>query len=350
MNRSLSFTAVFLGIASVSSDLCSAQDGGITPGATRNNDPVVFTTAQDRQNMLDQLGIKKLRPGRGSNPDSPNPANYDQAKANPYPKLPEILETKDGKKVTTPEQWWNERRPEIVELLEREVYGRIPENVPKVRWEVRETREVKAGGKPAIQRHIVGVVDKLACPQIEVNISMSLTLPKETKGPVPVLMSFGWTPFEPSPFGPRGPGGGPRPPSKEDTLIAAGWGCATLNPSTVQADSGGWQPRRFGPGADPDAKPTGAGLTRGIIGLTNHGQPRKPDQWGALRAWAWGASRGLDYLETVPEVDTKRVGIAGVSRYGKAALVAMAFDRRIAVGLIASSGKGGTALYRRDFG
>ena len=133
-------------------------------------------------------------------------------------------------------------------------------------------------------------------------------------------------------------------------LIKAGWGCATLNPSTVQDDAGGWQPRRFGPGADPNAKPTGAGLTRGIIGLTNHGQPRKPDQWGALRAWAWGASRGLDYLETVPEVDAKRVGIAGVSRYGKAALVAMAFDQRFAMGLIASSGKGGTALYRRNFG
>ncbi len=300
--------------------------------------------------MLDQLGITKLRPGRDSNSNSPNPANHDQAKANPYPKLPRILETKGGKQVTTPEQWWNERRPEIVELLEREVYGRIPENVPKVRWEVRETRQVEAGGRPAIQRHIVGVADNSACPRIEVNISMSLTVPKETDGPVPVLMSFGWTPFEPSPFGPRGPGGGPRPPSKEDVLIAAGWGCATLNPSTVQDDSGGWQPRRFGPGADPDAKPTGAGLTRGITGLTNHGQPRKPDQWGALRAWAWGASRELDYLETVPEVDAKRVGIAGVSRYGKAALVAMAFDVRFAMGLIASSGKGGTALYRRDFG
>ncbi len=300
--------------------------------------------------MLDQLGITKLRPGRDSNPNSPNPANYDQAKANPHSKLPEILETKDGRRVTTPEQWWNERRPEIVELLEREVYGRIPENAPTVQWEVRETRQVEAGGKPAIQSHIVGVVDNSACPEIKVKISMSLTLPKETAGPVPVLMSFGWTPFEPSPFGPRAQGGGPRPPSKEDMLIAAGWGCATLNPSTVQDDSGGWQPRRFGPGADPDAKPTGAGLTRGIIGLTNHGQPRKPDQWGALRAWAWGASRGLDYLETVPEVDAKRVGIAGVSRYGKAALVAMAFDRRFAMGLIASSGKGGTALYHRNFG
>ena len=300
--------------------------------------------------MLDQLGITRLRPGRGSNPNSPNPANYDQAKANPYPKLPEILETKEGKKVTTPAQWWEERRPEIVELLEREVYGRIPENVPRVRWEVRETREIKAGDRPAIRRHIVGVVDSSACPQIEVNISMSLTLPKETDGPVPVLMSFGWTPFEPSPFGPRGTGGGPRPQLKEDMLIVSGWGSATLNPTTVQADSGGWQPRRFGPGAEPDAKPTGAGLTRGIIGLANHGQPRKPDQWGALRAWAWGASRGLDYLETVPGVDAKRVGIAGVSRYGKAALVTMAFDPRFAMGLIASSGAGGTKLFRRDFG
>lgn len=350
MIRTLAFTPLCLGIVAVSSSFASAQDGKGSTGTAPKQEPVVFTTQQDRQNMLDQLGITKLRPGRDSNPNSPNAANYDEAKANPYPKLPELLETKDGRKVTTAEAWWKQRRPEIVELMEREVYGRIPENVPKVRWEVRETREVEAGGKPAIQRHIVGVVDSSKCPAIEVHISMSLTLPKATKGPVPVLMSFGWTPFEPSPFGPRRPGNGQRPPSKEDMLIAAGWGCATLNPSTVQDDAGGWQPRRFGPGTDPNAKPTGAGLTRGIIGLTNHGQPRQPGQWGALRAWGWGASRGLDYLETVPAVDAQRVGIAGVSRYGKAALVAMAFDPRFAMGLIASSGKGGTALYRRSFG
>lgn len=350
MVRAICFAATFLGLVSAAPDRCAARDGEGQPGGRRDDDPVVFTTAQDRQNMLDQLGITRLRPGRDGDPNSANPANYDEAKANPYPNLPDVLETVAGKKVTTPEQWRDERRPEIVELLEREVYGRIPEGVPKVRWEVREAREVEAGGKPAVQRHIVGVVDNSGCPPIEVNISMSLTLPKETAGQVPVLMSFGWTPFEPSPFGPRRPGGGPRPPSKEDLLIAAGWGCATLNPATVQDDSGGWQPRRFGPGANPDAQPSGAGLTRGIIGLTNHGQPRKPDQWGALRAWAWGASRGLDYLETVPEVDASRIGIAGVSRYGKAALVAMAFDQRFALGLIASSGAGGTKLFRRDFG
>ena len=78
----------------------------------------------------------------------------------------------------------------------------------------------------------------------------------------------------------------------------------------------------------------GAGLTRGIIGLVNKGQPRKPDDWGALRAWAWGAARGLDYLETDPAVDAKQVGIEGVSRYGKAALVTLAFEPRFAMGLI----------------
>ena len=238
-------------------------------------------------------------------------------------------------------------------MLESEVYGHIPEHVPDVNWEVRQTREVEAGGKPAIQKQLIGVVDNSACPEIKVNISMSLTLPQDAKGPVPVLISFGWTPFEMERFqfggfGPRG--NGPRPPSKRDLLIAAGWGCATLNPASIQDDTGGFQPRRFGPGAEPNAVPTGAGLTRGIIGLANLGRPRKPNQWGALRAWGWGASRALDYLETVPEVDSKRVGIAGVSRYGKAALVAMAFDQRIAMGLIASSGAGGTALHRRNFG
>lgn len=315
--------------------------------------PVVFTTQQDHQNMLEQLGITKLRPGRNAAADAPNAANYDEVQANPYPELPQVLKTEAGEPVDTPELWWNKRRPEIIELLENEVYGRIPESVPDVKWEIRQTREIEAGGQPAIQQEIVGVVDNSACPEIEVNISLSLTLPKDAAGPVPVLLSFGWTPFDLerlSSGGFRRGGEGPRGPTKRDRLIAAGWGCATLNPATIQDDSGGWQPSRFGPGADANAEPTGAGLTRGIIGLTNLGQPRQPAQWGALRAWGWGASRALDYFESVPEIDSSRVGIAGVSRYGKAALVAMAFDQRFALGLIASSGAGGTKLYRRNFG
>ncbi len=114
-------------------------------------------------------------------------------------------------------------------------------------------------------------------------------------------------------------------------LVAAGWGFVLFDPASVQADDG-------------------AGITRGIIGLVNKGQPRKPEDWGALRAWAWGAGRGLDYLETDPAVDAKHVGIEGVSRYGKAALVTMAFDQRFAMVLVGSSGKGGATLLRRNFG
>jgi lysophospholipase L1-like esterase len=351
------FALVICGQAVVAQEATTQGTAG-APAGEATAAPVVFTTQQDHQNMLQQLGITKLRPGRdGNDRNAPNAANYDEAKANPYPHLPDVLKLQNGEQVTSAGQWREVRRPVIVELLEREVYGRVPKNVPGVKWEVRTTREIEAGGKPCIQKHIVGVVDNSACPEITVNISMSLTLPKETAGSVPVLMTFGWTPFEPNPFagfGRRGGGGGngPRPPSREDKLIAAGWGCAIVNPNTVQADAGGFQRNPFARNADPDAdaKPTGAGLTRGIIGLTNRGQPRKPDDWGALRAWAWGASRGLDYLETEPAVNAKRVGIAGVSRYGKAALVTLAFDERFAMGLVASSGAGGTKPFRRNFG
>ena len=114
-------------------------------------------------------------------------------------------------------------------------------------------------------------------------------------------------------------------------LLDAGWGYALLDPGSIQADNG-------------------AGLTKGIIGLVSHGQPRQPEDWGSLRAWAWGAARSLDYLETLKAVDAKKVGIEGVSRYGKAALVTQAFEPRFAIALVGSSGKGGAAPHRRDFG
>jgi hypothetical protein len=94
----------------------------------------------------------------------------------------------------------------------------------------------------------------------------------------------------------------------------------------------------------------GDGLTEGIIGLMNKGQPRKPDDWGALRAWAWGASRVLDYFETDKSVDAKQVGLEGHSRYGKGTIVAMAYDQRFAIAYVSSSGEGGTKLLRRNWG
>jgi hypothetical protein len=285
--------------------------------------PVTWTAEQDHQNMLDQLGIQALRPGPSGNESAPNHANYDESKANPFPNLPDALTLKNGKKVTTAEVWWKQRRPEIVQDFEREVLGRVPDNVPKVNWAVTNTADTMVGPYPAISKQIVGHVDNSAYPLINVDIQMTVVTPAHAAGPVPVMMMMTY-----ERRGAPAPGGDP--PSTEQ-LIADGWGYASIIPVSIQADNG-------------------AGLTRGIIGLVNHGQPRKPDDWGALRAWAWGAARGLDYLETDKSVDARRVGIEGVSRYGKAALVAMAFDPRFALVLVGSSGEGGAKLHRRNWG
>lgn len=305
-------------------------------------EPVTWTTQEDHRNMMEQLGITRLRPGPSGRAGATNAANYDPALANPFPELPDPLTLRSGAKVTSAEAWWHHRRPEIVEDFEREIYGRVPTNVPPVSWSVStQATDRVVGGIPVFARQLVGRVDNSACPSIEVNVQVTLVTPREAPGPVPVLVmfgGFGGSGFprrvgEPEPtnrFAAFGGGTFADPPSTEQ-LIAAGWGYATLVPASVQADHG-------------------AGLTRGIIGLTNRGQPREPDQWGALRAWAWGAARVLDHLETDPTVDAAKVGIEGVSRFGKAALVTLAFEPRFAVGLIGSSGAGGAKLFRRNFG
>lgn len=296
-------------------------------------------TQIDHKHMMQQVGIKALRPGPSGNDADPNHANYDEAKANPYPRLPEVLTLKSGKKVTTAAQW-TPRRAEIVEEFEREVFGRVPSNVPKVTWTETSTDSGVVAGRRVIGKQLTGHVDNSAYPAINVDISMTLVLPADAKS-APVMILFGGRALaqavgRPAPPPPPGARQFPAPPagsdpSNTDQLIADGWGFAFVNPASIQADNG-------------------AGLTEGIIGLTNKGQFRKPDDWGALRAWGWGAGRALDYLETEKNVDAKQVGIEGVSRYGKAALVTMAFDQRFAVVLIGSSGEGGAKLHRRNFG
>jgi hypothetical protein len=288
--------------------------------------PPQTTAQQDHQQMMDQLHITSLRPGAdGNHPDAPNAANYDEGKANPYPKLPDPLVLKNGKKVKSAKDWWHKRRPEIVEDFDREVYGRVPKVTPKVTWEVTVTTPEKIGEAPVITKKLLGHVDNSAYPAITVNIGLTLTTPASASGPVPVIMEFGFVPRPGSRMPPQ------TGPTWQQQVLAKGWGYAILIPGTVQADSG-------------------AGLTQGIIGLVNKGQPRQPDDWGALRAWAWGASRALDYFETDRAVDAKQVGIEGLSRYGKAAIVAMAYDQRFAIGLIGSSGEGGAKLHRRNYG
>ena len=300
--------------------------------AGQQSQSVNWTAEQDHQNMMDKLGIKALRAGPSGNDNDPNHTNYDEAKANPYGDLPDALTFKSGQKVTSAEQWWNQRRPEIVEGFEHEVYGRIPSNVPRVTWSVKTMTDSKVGVFPVVEKQLVGQVDNSAYRSTSVDIKMTLVTPGNAKGPVPVMILFSSAAMRKfiasHPEFKKMMGSDP-PPSEQ--LIAGGWGYALLDTDSIQADSG-------------------EGLTKGIIGLTNKGEARKPDDWGALRAWGWGASRALDYLETDKSVDAKRVGIEGVSRYGKAALVTMAFDARFAVVLVGSSGEGGAKPHRRNYG
>jgi hypothetical protein len=189
---------------------------------------------------------------------------------------------------------------------------------------------------PVITKNLVGHVDDSSYPLISVNIQLTLTTPANAVGPVPVIMEFGLSPefmaamrkrFSAAQLATLAGSG----PSWQHQVLAKGWGYAVYIPTSVQADNG-------------------AGLTEGIIGLVNQGQPRRLDDWGALSAWAWGASRVLDYFQTDKSVDAGQVGVEGHSRYGKAALVAMAYDPRFAVAYISSSGEGGAKLWRRNFG
>jgi hypothetical protein len=281
--------------------------------------------------MLDQLHIESTRPGPSGNPQAPNAANADEAKASPYTTLPDPLILKSGKKVTSARMWWQQRRPEIVEEFDREIYGRVPVNVPKVTWEVTSTTDTTIGSVKAITKNLLGHVDNSSYPQIKVDIQMTLTTPANAARPVPVMMEFGFV-FPPGFRFPPPPTAGPAvEKSGMQQVLEKGWGFAVIVPTSFQADNG-------------------AGLKQGIIGLTNKGQARKPEDWGTLRAWAWGASRAVDYFETDKSVDSKKIGIEGLSRYGKAALVAMAYEPRFVIAFVGSSGAGGAKILRRVFG
>ncbi len=328
-------------------------------------------TEADHAQMMQQLGITQLRKGPSGDEKAPDHANYDDALANPYPVWPDPLRLNDGGKVTTAAQWNAKRRPQIVEDFEREVLGRVPANAPAVTFAVKASENERIGSVPVSATLLTGHLDNSSYPSINVDFPVMLIKPLNHSGPMPLLIMFAlgtppfpspvapspadvarmnaalrdamikenpalgevlqshpaWQPIPTPPFFPA-----PRPPNDPiSQMVADGWAVAQIDPTAVQADNG-------------------AGLTRGVIGLVNKGQPRKPDDWGSLRAWAWGASRVLDYVSHDPDIDARHVGIEGVSRYGKAALITMAFDPRFYMVLVGSSGEGGAKPHRRNFG
>jgi hypothetical protein len=146
--------------------------------------PVTFSTDQDRQNMMDQIGIKALRPGYSGNEKAPNHANYDESKANPFPNIPDPLVLNNGQRVATAEMWWKLRRPELVEMFSKYMYGRVPQNMPKVSWTVKTADHETIGFTPVIAKDLIGGVDNSAYPAISVKIHMTLVTPANAKGPI----------------------------------------------------------------------------------------------------------------------------------------------------------------------
>ena len=286
-------------------------------------------TEVDYRSTLSRLRLGSLRPGAdGWNREAPNAANYDEARVGPAGPLPPLLVMADGRPVASAADWKRGRRRELVALLEREMYGRVPAGAPAIAWETMSVERRTKGGVAVTTRHMVGrpAEARPGAPPLE--IELAVTLPIAVEGPVPMVLQLGF------PEGFRFPGAPPPDPAVvdwTDRVVARGWGYAILVPASVQPDDG-------------------AGLGEGVIGYAAAGRPRASGDWGALRAWAWGAGRALDHLAADPAVDARRVAVAGLSRYGKAALVAMAFDERFAIGLIGSSGAGGAKPLRRDFG
>lgn len=298
--------------------------GGGAAGGRAAAEVAVLTGEQAHAAMLRHLGIKALRPGvDGMNPKAANPVNYDEAKAGPFSLPPDPLALPDGTPVRDAKAWWDVRRPQIVEAFAREVHGRVPRGLPTPAWRTVRTERVTRGGAAVVERRLAG---EMTARGRTVTIDLLVGAP-EGAVRVPAIIELGF------PDGPPWLRGRPPAPGPDwrDAVAARGWAYAIYAPTSVQPD-------------DPGQ------LQAGIIGLANRGRPRGPDDWGALRAWAWGVSRVLDLLETDPAIDARRVAVAGMSRYGKAALLAMAYEPRLAAGYIASSGEGGVKLHRRRRG
>ena len=346
--KALRRLAMFLFITGCSAlvVVASAQPTAVAPvapppGAT-DRAAIGSASTAEREREMKLLGIQEMQPAVSAyDIGAPGNANYDEAKANPFPHIPQMLVMKDGTKVTTAAQW-KKRREEIKAMFDEDVYGKYPAHIPGVTWKVDSVENLTVAGVPAIVKHLVGHTDNSAFPAITVDLHIDVVTPASAKGKkVPVIIGGGTARQRPMNFPPRpasapgqvvhGLSSPPDPPDSTRLLLERGWGFVSRNSGEVQADNG-------------------AGLTKGIIGLVNKGQPRSLDDWGVLRAWAWGDSRIIDYLQTDADIDSTKIGVMGHSRGGKAALVAVVDDPRFAIGFISSSGAGGAALYRRNYG
>jgi hypothetical protein len=259
-------------------------------------------------------------------------SNYDEAKVGTYT-LPDPLVFQNGQPVRTPDQWFKQRRPEIIKLYESEIYGRIPERAPKLTFTVAETDPNALNGC-AVRKHLVGhLSDSLEGPTVNV----WLYLPAKAKGPVPVLLHLTFFGSDPGSTATPAATKDGRPRPREfgplTNILARGFGYATVRYTEFEGDS----------------STNNLALARKLALAPGQAKPA-PDEWGTISVWSWGGSRVLDYLETDPAVDARRVAIIGHSRLGKTALWTGAHDPRFALVFSSCAGEMGSALARRDYG
>ncbi len=253
--------------------------------------------------------------------------NYDESRVGAYT-LPDPLVLAAGRPVSAVAQWFQQRRPQILRAYETDIYGRAPANAPKVTFRVVETDPYALDGA-AVRQVVVGQIgDRPDGPKL----TLTIYRPAKTDRPVPVLLQMLFLGDPPPPPSPRFPH-----PIHElgpiGEILTHGYGYADFRYTDIQ----------------PDRADT---YSSGVIGLALPPGMAKPapDEWGAISAWAWGASRVLDYLSTDPKIDARHIALIGHSRLGKTALWAGAQDPRFAIVFSSCSGEMGAALARRDYG
>lgn len=247
--------------------------------------------------------------------------NYYEEKV-PLFKLPEVLTTINGKTVKNARTWEKTQRNEILELFRENVYGRVPSTPYSKSYKViNEDKKAMDGAATLRQVDIT-----IASDSKSLDIHLTLFVPNNATKPVPAFLLIDN----------RGPEN--TDPTRKlksefwpaEEAVARGYAIAVFSNADV----------------DPDNFDN---FKNGIHGLLDRGE-RRPDAWGTIAAWAWGASRCLDYFETDKDIDARRVAVVGHSRGGKTALWAAAEDQRFAMAVSNESGCGGAALARRRYG
>lgn len=266
------------------------------------------------------------------------PVNYEESLTGKHT-LPDPLVLSNGKPVRDANAWWARRRPEIVRLFEENQYGRSPGRPADMTFEVFDKGSAAFDGKATRRQVTIYFSKNKSGPKAD----LLLYLPAEARKPVPVLFNISFTANSSAVDDPGIKAGEIWGRDKKRVPAAGGRAFGKLNVKPFLEQGIGVATMYYGD-IDPDFE---GGVDLGVRSL--YPKPAA-DEWGTISAWAWGMSRAMDYLETDPGVDAKRVAITGVSRLGKTVMWAGAHDQRFAMVIASCSGEGGAALSRRNYG